>query len=63
MAQKLNELDKEHGTEGNRLYYLAVPPSAIATLVREIGERRATGGWARLIVEKPFGQDLASRGA
>jgi glucose-6-phosphate 1-dehydrogenase len=60
VAQKLNELDKEHGTEGNRLYYLAVPPSAIATLVREIGERRATDGWARLIVEKPFGQDLAS---
>jgi glucose-6-phosphate 1-dehydrogenase len=60
VAEKLNELDKEHGTEGNRLYYLAVPPSAIATLVREIGERRATEGWARLIVEKPFGQDLAS---
>ena len=60
VAQKLNELDQEHGTEGNRLYYLAVPPSAIATLVREIGERRATDGWARLIVEKPFGQDLAS---
>ena len=60
VAAKLNELDKEHGTEGNRLYYLAVPPSAIATLVREIGERRATDGWARLIVEKPFGQDLAS---
>jgi glucose-6-phosphate 1-dehydrogenase len=60
VAEKLNELDKEHGTEGNRLYYLAVPPSAIATLVREIGERRATDGWARLIVEKPFGQDLAS---
>jgi len=60
VAEKLDELDKEHGTEGNRLYYLAVPPSAIATLVREIGERRATEGWARLIVEKPFGQDLAS---
>jgi len=49
VAEKLDELDKEHGTEGNRLYYLAVPPSAIATLVREIGERRATEGWARLI--------------
>jgi len=60
LAEKLNELDKEHGTEGNRLYYLAVPPNAIAMLVREIGERRATDGWARLIVEKPFGRDLAS---
>jgi glucose-6-phosphate 1-dehydrogenase len=60
VAAKLNELDSEHGTEGNRLYYLAVPPNAIARLVREIGERRATEGWARLIVEKPFGSDLAS---
>jgi glucose-6-phosphate 1-dehydrogenase len=60
VAQKLSELDREHGTEGNRLYYLAVPPNAISTLVREIGERRATEGWARLIVEKPFGRDLAS---
>jgi glucose-6-phosphate 1-dehydrogenase len=60
VAEKLNELDREHGTEGNRLYYLAVPPNAIAALVREIGERRATEGWARLIVEKPFGRDLAS---
>jgi glucose-6-phosphate 1-dehydrogenase len=60
IAQKLEELDQERGTQGNRLYYLAVPPSAIATLVREIGERRSTSGWARLIVEKPFGRDLKS---
>jgi glucose-6-phosphate 1-dehydrogenase len=56
----LNELDEARGTAGNRVYYLAVPPSAIATLVREIGERRASEGWVRLIVEKPFGRDLAS---
>ena len=60
VVEKLTELDEEQGTEGNRLYYLAVPPSAIATLVHEIGDRRASGGWARLIVEKPFGRDLAS---
>jgi glucose-6-phosphate 1-dehydrogenase len=60
IAQKLEELDQERGTQGNRLYYLAVPPSAIATLVREIGERRSTKGWTRLIVEKPFGRDLQS---
>jgi glucose-6-phosphate 1-dehydrogenase len=56
----LNELDDQRGTAGNRLYYLAVPPDAIATLVGEIGERRTTDGWTRLIVEKPFGRDLAS---
>jgi glucose-6-phosphate 1-dehydrogenase len=56
----LNELDEKRGTGGNRVYYFAVPPDAIATLVREIGERRSTGGWTRIIVEKPFGHDLAS---
>jgi glucose-6-phosphate 1-dehydrogenase len=56
----LKELDEKRGTAGNRVYYLAVPPDAIAMLVREIGERRSTEGWTRLIVEKPFGRDLVS---
>ncbi len=59
-SKVLNELDDERGTEGNRVYYLAVPPDAIQTLVRELGERRATKGWTRLIVEKPFGRDRES---
>ncbi len=60
VVKALNELDEQRGTAGNRVYYLAVPPDAVATLVREIGERRAAGGWTRVIVEKPFGRDLAS---
>ena len=60
LARCLHELDEERGTRGNRVYYLAVPPSAFPTLVRELGERRTTQGWTRLIIEKPFGQDLAS---
>jgi glucose-6-phosphate 1-dehydrogenase len=56
----LNELDEARGTAGNRVYYLAVPPSAIEPIVVQIGPRRATGGWTRLIVEKPFGHDLDS---
>ncbi len=60
IADRLTEIDEEYGTEGNRVYYLAVPPIAIEMLVREIGERRSSDGWARLIVEKPFGRDLAS---
>ena len=39
VVEKLDELDEEYGTEGNRLYYLAVPPNAIATLVQKIGAR------------------------
>jgi glucose-6-phosphate 1-dehydrogenase len=56
----LNTLDQERGTAGNRLYYLAVPPAAIETIVVAMGQRRATGGWTRVIVEKPFGHDLDS---
>jgi glucose-6-phosphate 1-dehydrogenase len=60
VGQTLNALDEKRGTGGNRVYYFAVPPDAIATLVREIGERRSTDGWTRVIVEKPFGRDLES---
>jgi glucose-6-phosphate 1-dehydrogenase len=60
IVEVLNELDETRGTAGNRIYYLAVPPEAIGTLVTEIGRRRTTKGWTRLIVEKPFGSDLAS---
>jgi glucose-6-phosphate 1-dehydrogenase len=60
VAKTLTELDEQLGTRGNRVYYLAVPPTAMPKLVQELGERRTTTGWVRLIVEKPFGRDLAS---
>ncbi len=60
VTEKLAELDREHGTEGNRIFYLAVPPSAIPMIVHEIGERRSPHGWSRVVVEKPFGVNLAS---
>jgi glucose-6-phosphate 1-dehydrogenase len=56
----LNEFDTELGTRGNRVYYFAVPPEAMPVLVQELGERRRTTGWVRLIIEKPFGRDLTS---
>jgi glucose-6-phosphate 1-dehydrogenase len=59
LVDALDELDRERGTAGNRVYYLAVPPSAIAKIGEAMGKNRA-GGFARLIVEKPFGHDLAS---
>jgi glucose-6-phosphate 1-dehydrogenase len=59
-AEAMNELDEKRGTSGNRVYYFAVPPDAISTLIREVGERRSTEGWTRVIVEKPFGRDLES---
>jgi glucose-6-phosphate 1-dehydrogenase len=60
LAQVLNELDEQRNTGGNRVYYLAIPPSVFGTVVRALGARRSTKGWTRLIVEKPFGHDLAS---
>jgi glucose-6-phosphate 1-dehydrogenase len=60
LAETLTELDKERGTQGNRVYYLATPPSVFETVVTAVGKRRTAQGWVRLIIEKPFGHDLAS---
>jgi len=58
VTECLNELDETRGTAGNRVYYLAVPPSAFAPIVEQIGRRRSAEGWTRVILEKPFGHDL-----
>jgi glucose-6-phosphate 1-dehydrogenase len=47
----------------NRLYYLAIPPAFIEHVVKNLGRAgmlRNNGGWKRVVVEKPFGQDLES---
>ncbi len=60
LAELLTKIDEEQGTGGNRVYYLAVPPQAMPIVVQGLGKRRKAKGWTRLIVEKPFGHDLAS---
>ena len=70
LAKRLDRIDRDRGTAGNRLFYLAVPPNLHAEIVRQIAaaglsghhgdEHRRNRGWARVIVEKPFGFDLAS---
>ncbi len=65
LARRLDELDTEHGTRGNRLYYLATQPSQFAELVGQLGRvgldhERHDGGWRRVVIEKPFGHDLES---
>jgi glucose-6-phosphate 1-dehydrogenase len=60
VADRLSELDRERGTAGNRVYYFAVPPDAIGMLIQQLALRRSADGWVRLIIEKPFGRDLAS---
>jgi glucose-6-phosphate 1-dehydrogenase len=64
LGQLLAKIDNAHGTGGNWLFYLATPPQVFATIVQRLGEaglvREAEGHWRRVIIEKPFGTDLAS---
>jgi glucose-6-phosphate 1-dehydrogenase len=56
----VDKLDKDEELGGNRVFYLAVPPPAFPTIVDALGRRKEDRGWTRLVVEKPFGHDLAS---
>ncbi|WP_291686964.1 glucose-6-phosphate dehydrogenase [Bradyrhizobium sp.] len=64
MRERLEKLETNRATGGNRLFYLATPPAAFAPISRELGRtgmlEEANGAWRRLVVEKPFGTDLAS---
>jgi glucose-6-phosphate 1-dehydrogenase len=64
MRERLEQLEANRSTGGNRLFYLATPPDAFAPISRELGRtgmlKEAAGAWRRLVVEKPFGTDLAS---
>ena len=63
MREQLEELEATRKTGGNRLFYLATPPSAFAPIAKELGRAgmlKENGSWRRLVVEKPFGTSLAS---
>jgi glucose-6-phosphate 1-dehydrogenase len=63
LADLVARLDAELQAEGNVLFYLAVPPGIfglISTNLDRAGFKKRDRGWLRLIVEKPFGNDLAS---
>lgn len=68
LAALLDELDRQ-GSRGNRMFYLATPPSQFPVLVEQLGAaglaRPGAGrdpggprGWTRVVIEKPFGRDL-----
>ncbi|MHB8620268.1 MAG: glucose-6-phosphate dehydrogenase, partial [Chloroflexota bacterium] len=66
LAETMRRNDRDHGTGGNRLYYLATPPDSYPDIIRnlrEIEHPQDDGhrdGWSRIVVEKPFGHDLKS---
>ena len=61
LRHTLADLDVRAGTNGNRLFYLATPPSAYEPIVDMLKAHRLTENVnARVVVEKPFGHDLGS---
>ena len=92
LASKLEEVDKQRGTMGNRIFYLSTPPDFYSHIITHLGETGLASGkssgsdgkltgalktislntttlspndmtppsWRRIVVEKPFGHDLAS---
>jgi glucose-6-phosphate 1-dehydrogenase len=65
LKAKLAEVESRHGTRGNRLYYMATPPSVFPVILRHLrdaGLLHPPGKfpWSRVVMEKPFGRDLAS---
>ena len=65
LSTHLDQLDATRGTAGNRLFYLAVQPSQVTEIVRQIGQtgmdhESRGGGWRRVVIEKPFGRDSES---
>jgi glucose-6-phosphate 1-dehydrogenase len=65
-AVSLREFEKRIGTGGNRIFYLALPSTLYLPVARMIGQADLASegdpgnGWVRLVVEKPFGRDLAT---
>jgi glucose-6-phosphate 1-dehydrogenase len=71
LARTVAQLDAERGTGGNYAFYLSVPPGAFPVVVRQLkrsglssppepAEGTSYQPWRRVVIEKPFGHDLAS---
>jgi glucose-6-phosphate 1-dehydrogenase len=65
LGQRLDDIDRAHATQGNRLFYLATPPDLFPVIIGQLGESGLNRppmehAFVRIVVEKPFGTDLAS---
>ena len=62
LKERLDQLDRHRGTGGNRIFYLATPPSSYSSILQNLAaaglSTERDGRFARIIVEKPFGRDL-----
>ena len=62
LAERITALEKEHNLPGNRVFYMALPSATVPSSVASIGKSKLnrSTGWTRLVMEKPFGMDIAS---
>ncbi len=65
LRERLEELETKFGPGHNRLFYLSTPPSVFPKIIEQIGKAKLDpasnkNGYSRIIIEKPFGTDLAS---
>jgi glucose-6-phosphate 1-dehydrogenase len=64
LRSTIEELDRVRGTGGNHAFYLSIPPKFFPDVIGQLKEHgladQASGSWRRVVVEKPFGSDLAT---
>ncbi len=63
LKQELSELEKRYPTNGDRIFYLAIPPTVFEDVVVHLGSAglsQKEKGYTHLVIEKPFGRDLPS---
>lgn len=64
LSQTVEELDVSRGTGGNHAFYLSIPPSSFPVVCKQLARSGLSqpkdGTWRRVVIEKPFGHDLAS---
>jgi len=64
LSHRLSEIDREYKTDGNYLFYLATSPKFFGQIVQQLGtsglSNEEEGKWRRVVIEKPFGNDLES---
>ncbi len=64
LKRTISDLDEARGTGGNHAFYLSIPPKLFDTVVGQLRDNgladQHSGRWSRVVIEKPFGHDLAS---
>ncbi len=65
LARTVADLDEARGTSGNHAFYLSIPPGAFPVVTKQLArsglaEPKTPDEWRRVVIEKPFGHDLAS---